>query len=272
MSKEFKIEVTICKICNTLSVHYGPVDVGSCTRCSDIGNMEQEMMIKDMERQYLIEDQRMMDLLNGLSPDALESNNDDIDWDKEKTDIPSDLKAEIDMIALQMAGALDSATMNQLGNELVIGSMNDLGILTNAQDPASYFARVPLLKSIRRSFMDDWTAVNTILDEFNAVLTKPSSHWTYLSDIELRKDALETKVGNVNSYINELHLLGFDVVDLGDAIFCAISSKPNEPWDGMDPENRDNAICLYYGQSDDEDRLTWTHIMGSWKNSQDFLI
>ena len=275
MSKQdLTVSVTQCQICNTLSIHYGHINPGSCTKCSEVSSVVNEMSVKQIEEQLLKEDARLIDMLMNPESEELDfqSDKDNIDWEARHEDLPADLRADIDAIAQSMLHSLDNAAHSG-SHQLTLGNLGNLSQVDALERGSDYyFSLIPLLRSIRSSFQDDWESVVFMLEEFNGVLTKPSSHWSYQQNLELRSHNLEFKIENLNSYINELHMLGFDLIDLDEAIFCAISNKPEESWDGMDPSNRDNAICLYYGQSNDDSRLTWAHIGGSWKNSQDFLI
>jgi hypothetical protein len=242
-SDPFEVSITQCNICGTLSTHWGSEVEGSCLRCSDTASMINDFLdsdpdlradldkLKSMDDvQPLAFDMKMFDFLDNKDPGKLDisSNNGNEPWNHDPMNPSLSEVNNIDENQLELYTEKGSKLMQEV---MTLDEVNQF---------------VPLLRSIYGTFEEKWKEVTSLLLDVNSYLSEPDPHWSYLAQLEQKKEVIESVVETLNSYISECHLFGCDLVNPNDGVYCVIARVPEYWFEGKDDLNESDAALFYF--------------------------
>lgn len=229
-----EVSVTQCNICGTLSTHWGVVDPHACTRCSDtatvINNYLDSLDSIDLSAPFDMGPLNDLENIDGLKGLDISSNNAAEPWNSEPLLDPMSQQEFLSLPEIQ--ADMDEVSFNS--DLLKVVSWEELN------------TRIPLLTSIRNSFMVDWASLQTILLETNELLDAPEEGWKYMSVLELKRDRVESLVVSLNSFISESHTLGCDITSASEALFCCIADIPPFDFDGKEILSSQTTLMFYF--------------------------
>lgn len=210
--ENLEVSITQCKVCGTLSIHWGRVVAGSCSSCAEATErLHESFMNADDYRHELNQ--------------AIE------DWAKN----PS-----TDLDFLDNLEALLEHDDSHNDDHPIFGS-REWNELNNA---------VPLLNSIANTIMDCTEALEPLIEDVNRLLEDPVDHWKFFQKLDLCKIKIEGKVDRINESILEAQTLGFDVPDYESGLLSALANTPDFWFEGKDDIGEGKTACFFYDGSE----------------------
>lgn len=211
-NEKLEVSITQCKVCGTLSIHWGRVVAGACSSCAEA--------TERLHESYLNADDYRHELNQAIE-----------DWAKN----PSS-----DLDFLDNLETLLEHDDSHDDDHPIFGSRewSELNLV------------VPLLNSIANTIMDSVEALEPLVEGVNVLLASPEDHWRFFQELELYKEQIETKVARINESILEAQTLGFDVPDYESGLLSALANTPEFWFEGKDDIGEGKTACFFYDGSD----------------------
>jgi len=241
-----KVTVTQCAICGTLSIHWGAEKPNSCTQCTETAHM-----VNTLVDQQMMNDKDFIDSIMNMGPPE----------DLDGLDISSNNAREPWNEIINPFDQGDFVNLPEVSAVLEDIEGNPLTIKDETRSLEDANSLVPLISSIRASFVTQWDNLGTALKDINSYLLEPEDHWKYLAKLDIHRDQIESIVSLLNSYISEAYDLKVDTADVDQALFVTLATVPEYWFEGKDELDNNKAMLFYFDGG--EDFNTYTSIIES---------